>query len=142
MFTPPQHVTCNVSHITGHVSHVMCHMSDFLNYFFWDIMVKLIGGGSVFNGAYPTQFEINTPIKRRLMISPKIFQSSKYKRNMERLYIYILLRGVHCSFFLSSSILGMSALGIDKLKNYDDGRWMDLPCIFQEAIATPGLLIT
>ena len=65
---PPQHVTCNVSRVTCqvscvtcHVSHVMCHMSCVTcnifccyNFFFSsDKVVKLVGGGSVINGAYP-----------------------------------------------------------------------------------------
>ena len=38
-----------------HMSCVMCHMSHFLNIFF-DNLVKLIGGGSDINGAYPVMF--------------------------------------------------------------------------------------
>ena len=66
MFTPPNmshvmchvkcqvtcHVTCHVTcQVTCHMSHVTCHMSFF--FFFLDKVVKLIGGGSVINGAYP-----------------------------------------------------------------------------------------
>ena len=47
-------VTCHVSHITCHVSHVTCHIL-FLFYFL-DKVVKLIGGGSFINGAYPVLF--------------------------------------------------------------------------------------
>ena len=50
MFTPPNvsRVTCHVSRVTCHMSRVTCHMLNKL--------VKLIGGGSVINGAYPVQF--------------------------------------------------------------------------------------
>ena len=63
MFTPHNmsHVMCHVSHVTCHVSHVtsymscvMCPMSPF---FFVDKVVKLIGGRSVINGAYPVLFQ-------------------------------------------------------------------------------------
>ena len=43
-----QDVTCHVSHVMCHMSHVICHI--FLNSFS-DKAVKLIGGGSVINGA-------------------------------------------------------------------------------------------
>ena len=57
-------VTCHMSRVTCHMSHVTCHMSQFyfifiyiyvyiFFFFFSDKMVKLIGGGSVINGAYP-----------------------------------------------------------------------------------------
>ena len=48
--SPPQ--TCHVSRVTCHVSHVTCHMLFFL-VGGGDKVVKLIGGGSVINGAYP-----------------------------------------------------------------------------------------
>ena len=50
------HVMYHVSrHVSRHVSHVMCHVSHvtFFLLFFLDKVVKLIGGGSVINGAYP-----------------------------------------------------------------------------------------
>ena len=45
----PKPVTGRMSHVTFHMSHVMCQI--FLS--FLDKVVKLFGGGSVFNGAYP-----------------------------------------------------------------------------------------
>ena len=39
--------TCHMSHVTCHVSHVT------FSYFFFYKVVKLVGGGSVINGAYP-----------------------------------------------------------------------------------------
>ena len=42
--------TCRVSHVTGHVSCVTCHM--FFLLFFFDKVVKLIGGGSVIKGVW------------------------------------------------------------------------------------------
>ena len=54
-------VTCHVSHVMCHVSRVTCHVShvtcNFFSFFFSDKVVKLIGGGSVINGAYPVQFQ-------------------------------------------------------------------------------------
>ena len=50
---PPQHVTCHMPHVTCHVSHVTCHVSHVTCNFFFDKPVKLIGGGSVINGANP-----------------------------------------------------------------------------------------
>ena len=49
------HVTCHVSCVTCHVSHVMCHMSHVTCkiFFYSDKVVRLIGGGSVINEAYP-----------------------------------------------------------------------------------------
>ena len=44
-----------MSHVTCHVSHVMCQMWHFF-LFFSDNLVKLIGGGSVINVAYPVFF--------------------------------------------------------------------------------------
>ena len=47
----------HVSHVRWRVSHVVFHMSH-INFFlspFWDKLVKLFGGGSVFNGAHPDQ---------------------------------------------------------------------------------------
>ena len=43
-------VTCHVSHVMCHLSHVMCQI------FFFYKVVKLIGGGSVINGAYPVKY--------------------------------------------------------------------------------------
>ena len=62
--TPQHHVTCHMLHVTCHMSCVMCHMSrvtcymshvtcHFFLLLFLDKVVKLIGGGSVINGAYP-----------------------------------------------------------------------------------------
>ena len=54
MCTPP-----NMSHVTCHESCVTCHMSHFIFsflFFFLDKVVKLSGGGSVINGAYPVLF--------------------------------------------------------------------------------------
>ena len=45
----PPPTKCHMSGVTGQVSH-------FLFYFFLDKVVKLVGGGSVINGAYPVQF--------------------------------------------------------------------------------------
>ena len=53
-------VTCPVSRVTCHVSRVMCHMSQFfyfiLFFFCFEKVLKIIGGGSVINGAYPIKF--------------------------------------------------------------------------------------
>ena len=53
-------VMCHMSHVTCHMSCVMCHMSHVTckkiiikKNFFCDKGVKLVGGGSVINGAYP-----------------------------------------------------------------------------------------
>ena len=59
---PPKHVICHVSHVTCHVSCVTCHMSHVTFFFsssFSDKVVKLIGGGSVINGAYPVLFTLD-----------------------------------------------------------------------------------
>ena len=48
---------CHTSRFTCHVSIVTCHMSHInliFFFFFFDKVVKLIGGGSVINGAYPS----------------------------------------------------------------------------------------
>ena len=45
------HVTCHVSHFTCHISRVICHTTHF-----FCKMVKLVGGGSVINGATPFIF--------------------------------------------------------------------------------------
>ena len=50
---PLQHVTCHVSHVTCCMSDFMWHMSCVTCHIFFDNVVKLIGGGSVINGAYP-----------------------------------------------------------------------------------------
>ena len=56
MFTPSNvlHITCHVTSVTCHVSHVTCH--NFFIYFVLVKVLKLIGGGSVINGAYPVKF--------------------------------------------------------------------------------------
>ena len=61
MFTIPyvSCVTCHVSRIMCHVSSFTCHMSHFTckrRKKKKKKMVKLVGGGSVINGAYPVQF--------------------------------------------------------------------------------------
>ena len=60
MFTPhnKSHVTCDVSHVTCHMSRVTCHVSRVTFFYFFifgggDKVLKLIGGGSVINAAYP-----------------------------------------------------------------------------------------
>ena len=60
----PPPVMCHVYHVMSHMSHVMCpishvtcHMSCF---FFFDKLLKLIGGGFVINGDTPSSF--NTKI--------------------------------------------------------------------------------
>ena len=50
------HVKCHVSHVTCHMSHVTCQMSIILFIYFFYKVVKLFGGGSVINGAYPVYF--------------------------------------------------------------------------------------
>ena len=71
MFTPPNvsRVMCHVSCVMCHVSCVTCHVSRvtyhvsrfFIIFFFSDKVVKLIGGGSVINGAYPVSFPHGRP---------------------------------------------------------------------------------
>ena len=53
MFTPPPCVTCHMSGVTRHMSGVRCHVSSVTCHFLWKKVVKLAGGGSVINGAYP-----------------------------------------------------------------------------------------
>ena len=45
--------TYHVSLVTCHMSCVMCHVSCVTNQFFLDKVMKLVGEGSVINGAYP-----------------------------------------------------------------------------------------
>ena len=47
------HDTCHVSHVRCHVSGVTCHVSHVRFFSSSDKVVKLIGGESVINGAYP-----------------------------------------------------------------------------------------
>ena len=60
------HVTCHVSRVTWHMSRVTCHMARvlchnfFLFKFFLEKEVKLVGGGSVINGATPSSLLIYT----------------------------------------------------------------------------------
>ena len=53
---PMSCVICHISRVRCHVSHVTCHMSQvtchYFYLFFSDKVVKLVGGGSVINGAY------------------------------------------------------------------------------------------
>ena len=44
-----------MSHVTGQVSGVRCQVSGVT--FFLDNSVKVVGGGSVINGAYPLAFK-------------------------------------------------------------------------------------
>ena len=51
-----------MSCVMCHVSHVMCHYVFFVLFFslfFTDIVVTLVGGGSVVNGATPSSFLLN-----------------------------------------------------------------------------------
>ena len=53
------HVMCHMSHVTCHMSHVTCQMSCVpchIFFFFFDKVVKLMGGGSFINGADPVKF--------------------------------------------------------------------------------------
>ena len=45
------HVTCHVSCVRCQVSHVTCHVSQYYFFCVLDKVVKLVGGGSVINGA-------------------------------------------------------------------------------------------
>ena len=54
------HMSCVTCYVTCHVTHVMCHMSYvtcniFFIYFFCRL-VKLVGGESVINGVYPSNY--------------------------------------------------------------------------------------
>ena len=49
------HVRCPASGVRCHVSGVTCNFFFYL-FFFFDKAVKLVGGGSVINGAYPVWF--------------------------------------------------------------------------------------
>ena len=46
--SPPPPVACHLSHVTRHMSRETYRVTDFFN-----IVMKLIRGGSVINGAYP-----------------------------------------------------------------------------------------
>ena len=93
------HVTCHVSHVMCHVSRVTCHN---LFFFFSDKVLKLIGGGSVINGAYPVQF-LNTSLSMRIFLQlseaqfiakPSISQSFKSFRSK----IVVALKRKHYFF--------------------------------------------
>ena len=49
-----------MAHVTCHVSHVKCHMLHVTSIFnlilFVDILLELVGGGPVINGATPSSF--------------------------------------------------------------------------------------
>ena len=78
--SPP--TTCHMSYVTCHMSCVACI------FFFLDIVVKLIGGGSVINGAYLVQF---FPCSKHICLalgSPKINFVSSLK---SILHIYFTL---------------------------------------------------
>ena len=53
----PQHIICHMSCVTCQMSFVTCHMSCVTcivsHVLFFNKVVKLVGGGSVINGAYP-----------------------------------------------------------------------------------------
>ena len=88
-------VTCHMSHVTCHLSHVTCHIF-FCYCCFFGKVVKLIGGGSVINGAY---FEVPfnclfAPTSRSWMSN--IFRDSESlgKSNGKKWYnIWIFLLG-------------------------------------------------
>ena len=48
-----QPATCHVPHVECHMSRVTCNVSFILFSLFSDKVVKLVGGGSVINGANP-----------------------------------------------------------------------------------------
>ena len=66
------YVTCHMSCFMCHVSHVTCHMSCVMCHFFPVKVVKLIGGGSVINGAYFVQFSKHRPSGPTLSISRNV----------------------------------------------------------------------
>ena len=51
----------HMSRVMRHMSRVTCHFFFFF-FFFLDKVVKLIGGGSVINGAYPVKFTYAGPM--------------------------------------------------------------------------------
>ena len=64
------HVTCHVLHVTCPVSHVTIFFFFFSFFlFFPDKVVKLIGGGSVINEAYPVYFELKHNSIKKLKYS-------------------------------------------------------------------------
>ena len=53
------HVTCDMWHVKCHMSHVTCHMSHVTcHFFFFDKVVKHIGGGLLSTGPTLTIFDI------------------------------------------------------------------------------------
>ena len=61
-FHPPPHDTCHMSramydmwHVTCYVWHVTCYLKPIINDFFFYKVVRLVGGGSVINRAYPVK---------------------------------------------------------------------------------------
>ena len=61
----------HVSPVTCHVSHVICHMSHI---FFFYKLVKLVGGGSVINGANPFSFFF---FKETFFLCPHLLNQTK-----------------------------------------------------------------
>ena len=71
-------VTCHMSHITCPVSRVMCHMirvtchmscvtCNLVLFIFYKVL-KLIGGGSVVNGAYPSSFQVKAMLLQKFEV--------------------------------------------------------------------------
>ena len=64
----PQPFMCHVSHVMCHMSCVTCHLwrVTYLFFFLSDKVVKLVGGGSVINGATLSSFTLGNLLKYSL----------------------------------------------------------------------------
>ena len=115
------HDTCHVSHVTCHMSNVICHMSQFILFYLFlilDTVVKLSGGGSVINGAYPVYFlgdngknwilEWGKISKFDILFSPEkyINMGAQYNQKMENCNIWgvcFLIKVDFVNFFMEKS---------------------------------------
>ena len=112
------HVTCHMSRVIFHVPCVTCHVSNVMcHIFFSDKAVKLIGGVSFINGAYPVYFKPNPQIRRgqqgsieiepkfswgilgniaRINISVSEFSSHICKYLLKKFYIILFNLNCYC----------------------------------------------
>ena len=111
-------VTCLLSRVTCHVSHVACHMSHFI--FIFENEVKLVGGGSVINGATLSSFSNTVAAKYTI-----------YHKH----YILSMSSSFHSSGFIKGGIFPLRGQLLTTLTNCDVGHlfvtlWCLLSLVF------------
>ena len=113
--------SCVTPHVTCHVSHVTCHNYFYLYFFifFSDKAVKLLGGGSVINRAYPVQFHSIVHLSAYMSLSgyPHSFLKQHDMQDFQREKKYGLIsfqcggivQGIYKKYFFTTTNMAIQS---------------------------------